>query len=101
MFGRIFIAGAFFVAGAAVTLFGLNFHIVKTDDGRVWVPKTSMRLSQTLVDIRDWDAAAFKDHPKFTKALIDHGHEDLVIKPATSELLDLLKDVIGGGDDDD
>ncbi|MBI1371457.1 MAG: hypothetical protein GC159_01665 [Phycisphaera sp.] len=78
--------------GAGLMYYALGHHFVKASTGSVTVPKASLTLSDTWVDIREWTAADFKEHPEVTKALIDNGHGDLVVQSATDGVIDWIKD---------
>ena len=78
--------------GAGLMYFCMANHFVKTDAGTVRVPKESLGLGDTWVDVREWTAADFKDNPKVTEALIDNGHSEIVVKSASEGVLDWVKE---------
>ena len=81
----------FLLVGAGIMYWLLGHHIVITDSDRVIVPKASMGLSDSYVDIVDWTAEDFKEHPELTKALVDNGHGDLIVETAGQKILDAVK----------
>ena len=88
MFGRIsaFVFG--FIAGGVVVLGSLKYHVVKADDGLHLVPKMSVTLSETYVDVRHFDARDWSAHPSLTAALVRAGKNDLIKGAAIDSLFD-------------
>ncbi|MBI1368306.1 MAG: hypothetical protein GC162_06595 [Planctomycetes bacterium] len=81
--------------GAAAMYWALGHYIVVTADKRLIVPKATMTLTDTYVDIKDWTPDDFKKHEALTQALIDNDHEDLVLKTAGQSILDAVKEKAG------
>lgn len=76
---RRLVSSLFLIAvGAVLAYYALGHHIVKTQDDVLTVPKARKQLKNTYVDISDWERSDFEEHPEFTKALLEDGHEDLV-----------------------
>lgn len=93
----------FIAIGAGGMYYALGRHFVNTDDGYLIVPKAEMGLADTHVDIRQWKAADFREHPQVTAALVEHGHQELVIDAAGRGILDSVKEKLGDifGPEDD
>ena len=81
--------------GAGLMYYALGHHFVKTKEGTITVPKASLGLADTYVNITEWKAADFADHPEVTKALIDNGHEDVVLTTAAGGVIEWLKNKAG------
>ena len=96
MIGKLISTATVLVVGGVITYTGLAYHIVSTGDGRVWVPKAELGLSDTFVDISDWTASDFIDNTKITSALVENGHAGLVAKQGSG-----LSDWLKGDDADD
>jgi len=79
------------LVGAGLMYYCLANHFVKTDTGTLRVPKAALTLSDTWVDIREWEAKDFNENREVTKALVDNGHGDLVVQSAAGGVLDWLK----------
>jgi len=88
LIGTVFVL----LIGAGLMYWCLATHFVTAESGSVRVPKESLGFTDTWVDIREWTAKDFKDHPQVTEALIDNGHTDLVIKSTGDGVLDWIKD---------
>ncbi|QDT64364.1 hypothetical protein [Calycomorphotria hydatis] len=72
-----------------------NLHVVRTSDEHICLWKQSPELSIVYVDVREWNARDWADHPSLTKAMVDAGYGDLVIKEASGGVLgDLFR--LGG-----
>ena len=80
MFGiRTFLVGL--LAGACGGLFAANYHVVRTVDGVVVVPRTQRPpLRSSYVDVRTWSQAMWSNHPEVTEALTADGRQDSVLK---------------------
>ena len=73
------ISSAFLVLlGMGLMYFGMGHHIVKTDKGRIYVPKAKMALSETFADVTQWKTEDLEAHPEVVKALINNGHQDVI-----------------------
>jgi len=81
-----------FILGAGSVLFLYNYHVVRAAEGVLVVPKPLNSLADPYCDIREWKAAEWEKHTALAGALVAHGRSDLVIAPASSEILkDVLK----------
>ncbi|MCH7761116.1 hypothetical protein IIA15_06915 [candidate division TA06 bacterium] len=69
----------FFVGVIGVVfLLALNFHVVKTKDGTLYVKKGRMTFEDTFVNINGWDSSKLSRHNLLEEDLLASGHEDLV-----------------------
>lgn len=50
------------VAALIVALFLLNFHIIRMEDDIDIIPKDSMSLRETYIDVRDWGTVDYLAH---------------------------------------
>jgi hypothetical protein len=95
------IGAAFFILiGAVLGYVALGHHVVVTQDETLYIPKTAMALKDTYVNVSDWSAAEFTDHPELVRALVKSGHGDVVPAQAMDKLGEVLQgvldDVLGG-----
>jgi hypothetical protein len=73
--------------GGGLVYVAFQYHLVRTSDELVFVPKTSAGLSETYVDVRAWSALEWQRHPRLIRALWKHGRSDLIVAPGTNGLL--------------
>lgn len=95
MIRKVLMPVIFIAVGAGLMYWLLGHHVVRTAEQTLFVPKAELGLVDTYVEIADWTAADFKDHPEVTEALIDHGHGDLVVEAAGQKILDAIKTKAG------
>ena len=81
----------FVIIGAGLMYWALGHYVVHTAKETIFVPKAALGLTDTYVDITEWKADDFKEHPELTQALVDNGHSDLVAQSAGQKLLDVIK----------
>lgn len=74
--------------GAAAMFIAFKFHVVRTKDDWVFVPKPSASLADAYVDVREWDTAEWTKHTQLVKALVLTGRTDLVRKAVTTRWMD-------------
>jgi hypothetical protein len=74
------------VVGAGLMLGALNYHVLKTDKGFEFIPKRSMSLADTYVDVREFGVPEWSDHVDLVKDIFKAEKGDL-IKDATVENL--------------
>jgi hypothetical protein len=68
----------FIVIVGVVTLLVLNFHVVKTEDGILYVKKGRMTFEDTYVNVIGWNFLKLSQHKLLEEDLIASGNEDLV-----------------------
>ena len=67
------------LVGTCGGLFAAHYHVVRTSDGVVVVPRTERPpLRSTYVDIRAWSQAMWENHPEVTSALVADGRAELM-----------------------
>ena len=74
--------------GAAAMFIAFKFHVIRTKDDWVFVPKPSASLVDAYVDVREWDTAEWTKHTQLVKALVLTGRADLVRKSVTNRWMD-------------
>ena len=85
---RLFAMAFGVLLGAAAMFIAFKFHVVRTTDDWVFVPKPSASLVDAYVDVREWDTAEWTKHTQLVKALVLTGRADLVRKSVTSRFMD-------------
>lgn len=83
------------VVGGLLMLFSFNYHVVRTSETVLVVPKTTTQLQGAYVDITGWKSSDWIEQKAFTKAMIDAGHGDLVQTSVTKDLMDRVLGGIG------
>jgi hypothetical protein len=76
--------------GAAAMFMAFKFHVIRTKDDWVFVPKPTAALVDAFVDVREWSTAEWAKHPQLVKALILTGRADLVRKSVTARWKDKI-----------
>ncbi len=64
--------------GGVLVYVAFEYHVVRTDKTVYLIPKRSAGLTDAYVDIRDWTASQWKDHPVLVENMIADGHGELV-----------------------
>ena len=77
-----------------------KFHVIRTKDDWVFVPKPSASLVDAYVDVREWDTAEWTKHTQLVKALVLTGRADLVRKSVTNRWMDKTFGEAPSRDDD-
>ena len=85
---RLFAMAFGMLLGAAAMFIAFKFHVIRTKDDWVFVPKPSASLVDAYVDVREWDTAEWTKHTQLVKALVLTGRADLVRKSVTSRFMD-------------
>lgn len=79
------------VIGGAAILTAFNFHILKTDKGFEMVPKESLGLSDSYVDIRKFSAADWANHKQLAADMVAAEKAHLIGDAAQQSIGDELK----------
>ena len=74
--------------GAVAMFIAFKFHVLRTKDDWVFVPKPSASLVDAYVDVREWSTADWTKHPQLVKALVLTGHADVVRQAVTTRWMD-------------
>lgn len=85
---RLFAMAFGALLGAAAMFIAFKFHVVRTKDDWVFVPKPSASLVDAYVDVREWDTAEWTKHTQLVKALVLTGRADLVRKSVTTRFME-------------
>lgn len=85
---RLFAMAFGMLLGAAAMFIAFKFHVVRTKDDWVFVPKPSASLVDAYVDVREWDTGEWTKHTQLVKALVLTGRADLVRKAVTTRFMD-------------
>ena len=97
---RLFAMAFGVLLGAAAMFMAFKFHVVRTKDDWVFVPKPSASLVDAYVDVREWDTAEWTKHTQLVKALVLTGRADLVRQAVTNRWKDKLSGGKAPRDDD-
>ena len=68
----------FLIVVGILSLLALNFHIVVTQEGTLFVKKGRMTFGDTYVNMSGWSTSEFEKHALLEEDLVASGHEDLV-----------------------
>lgn len=90
MFRRLFASCILLALGAAAMFAAFSYHLVRCDEGFLFVPRHTPGLDRVYVDIRDWQVGDWVENRDLAQALIDHGRTDLVKPLNPGQLLDDL-----------
>ncbi len=74
--------------GAVAMFIAFKFHVLRTKDDWVFVPKPSASLVDAYVDVREWGTTDWTKHPQLVKALVLTGRADLVRQAVTTRWMD-------------
>ena len=66
------------VLGAALVFSAHHFHLVRTGEQFLLIPKIEVSLVDPYVDVRDWHLDDWEEHPELLEAMKKQGHEDLL-----------------------
>ncbi len=88
LFGMILGAGAVFTA--------FRYHVVRADEGYLFVPRERAALADAYVDVRQWDARQWQEHTILAQDLTAHGRGDLIVRSTTEGIFRRLLDKIDG-----
>lgn len=91
---RNFILG--FLLGVLSLYGALHAHVVRTDEGFHFVPKATITLRDTYVDLRAWDAEEWTKHPGFADSIGKAKRTDLLKSAAKNSLTETFNSIIGG-----
>lgn len=79
------------VIGGAGILTAVNFHIVKTDKGLELVPKQTLGLSNTYVDIRKFSASDWVENKQLAADMVAADKHHLIGDAAKASIGEELK----------
>jgi hypothetical protein len=83
------------VVVGAIGMYGaMTYHVVRAPDGWHFVPKFSPSLSQTYVDIREFEARDWNEHRNLAVALVKADKEHLIGSSSLTGLQDAAREAI-------
>ena len=70
-----------------------NYHVLRTADGYVYIPKQSAQLNEVYLDVRGYGLAEWKQHPQVVQAIVHSGRTELIANAGTvqSSVKDLFQ----------
>jgi hypothetical protein len=74
------------MTGGGVVYTAFQYHVVRSDQRLLLVPKQRADWHEAYVDIRGWTFREWGDHPDLTKNLTAAGHGELVGRSAAGSL---------------
>ena len=74
------------ILGGGLVYFAFQYHLVRTEDEVLVVPKREASLVDPYADVRRWRAADWNQHPELVDALVKYGRSDLVLQSETDGL---------------
>jgi hypothetical protein len=89
---RSFILG--FILGGAALYGSMCFHVVRTEDGYHFVPKTALTVRDSYVDIRSFDIGAWREHVPLAEAIMKAGKSELMHGAAESAVQNALENLL-------
>ena len=96
LIGTVFCFGL----GMVAMWLAMNFHFVKTDSDWFVVSKQDIRFADCYVDISEWDAPDWDQHPELQESLIKAGRGGLIPAYETEEFLKNTLERIGDAAED-
>lgn len=66
------------VLGFVFTLSAMHYHFLRTENSIAVVAKRHPALASTYMDIRDWTAADWAEHPDLVYTLFKNDRQDLL-----------------------
>ncbi|GIT30206.1 MAG: hypothetical protein Ct9H300mP1_22520 [Planctomycetaceae bacterium] len=64
--------------GGGLVFSAHHYHLVRTGEQFLLIPKIEVSLVDPYVDVRDWGLDDWEKHPQLLAAMKDHGHADLL-----------------------
>ena len=87
------------ILGAALVYGAVTHHVLRTEAGLEFIPKTQAGFQKTYLDVRQFGVSNWADHQEVAQAVIKAGKEDLLKDSARNSLqrgVDNLLNRIGG-----
>ena len=95
LFRRLFAALFGVILGAGLVYVAFSFYVVRTTSGHLFVPKRQSMLADCYVDVRTWGHEEWGQHSDLTRALIDHGHGNIIVQSSSRSIMGELFEQIG------
>lgn len=74
------------VVGGGVVFTAFQYHVVRTDQRFLVVPKQQSDWREAYVDVRGWSIQEWGEHARLSQNLVAAGHGDIVARSATDRL---------------
>lgn len=84
------------VAGAALLGAAMNFHLVRSDDGILMIPKLNKGLHDPYADIREFTLDDWQQHRPLAAALMQANKSELLADGSLSNFRRSIEDVLDG-----
>lgn len=85
------------VIGGTSVYVAYQYHLVRTPDRLLVVPKVQPSLIDLYADIRKWQLEDWKKHSALARHLIASGHTNLITQTATDNVVDEYLDGLQKG----
>lgn len=76
------------VIGGTTVYVAYQYHLVRTGDRLLVVPKVQPSLIDLYADVRKWQVEEWKKHPALARDLVASGHSKEITQTATDGLVD-------------
>ncbi len=84
------------VLGGGGVYLASNYHVVRTADGFLAVPRPTLGLTDPYADVRNWTSRDWRAHRELEQAVKAYGRGDLVAAPTSGEIIHDLLEQLGG-----
>jgi hypothetical protein len=64
--------------GGFLTWGAVQNHVLRTNDGFTYVPKRSVSLKDTYLDVRQWGVTEWASHPDLVYSLMKNDRKDVL-----------------------
>lgn len=76
--------------------FAHNYHVVRTAEGVVVVPRTQhVDLKSSYADTRGWDVAKWSESPELAQAIVNDGRGELIAAGVAQGMVDGVREKLG------
>lgn len=84
------------VAGAMVLGAAMNFHLVRSDDGMLMIPKVTKGLHDPYADIRAFTLDDWQQHRPLAAAIVQANKSELLADSSLSNFRQSIEGVLEG-----
>jgi len=84
------------IVGALVLFVSLRYHVVRANDGVHLIPKSSARLTEPYVDIREFTVEDWDAHKALAMAIVQADKAYLMQDSATESVRRSFNDLLSG-----
>ncbi|MDA0834692.1 MAG: hypothetical protein O2955_05470 [Planctomycetota bacterium] len=74
------------LVGGGIVYAGFYYHLVRTSEKWLIVPRKNVAFEDPYVDMRTWKPDDWAKHQQFAKDMIAAGHGELVVQATTKNL---------------